>query len=128
VRQLCKGRKIIAHGVSPCLQRACIGGFSRLPPPQAGLASAFTPRAGAGERLLFLYPFFSARLSGLAFFGGFGPAPAGRLRRYLGVNAEAKPRFAGGRPVKRASTTSPLGLVRNVDFAADKLYDGGGAE
>ena len=41
----------------PTFRQAWIGGFSRLPPPQAGLASAFTPRAAAGERLLFLYPF-----------------------------------------------------------------------
>ena len=34
----------------------------------------------------------------------------GGARRYLGLKAEAKPRFAGGRPVKRASTAPTFSL------------------
>ena len=76
--------------------QASIGGFSRLPPPQAGLASAFTPRAAAGERLPFLNHLPSARLSGLPLFVGLGLASAGRL------NADAARGRRFNRPLKRA--------------------------
>jgi len=60
----------------PAWRQAWIARLGGLPPPQAGLASAFTPRAAAGERLLFLYPFSPTRLSGFPLFGGRDPAPA----------------------------------------------------
>ena len=48
----------------PTFRHAWIARLGGLPPAQAGLASAFTPRSAAGERLLFLYPLFPTRLSG----------------------------------------------------------------
>ena len=80
-------------------RHASIARLGGLSPPQAGLASAFTPRVAAGERLFFLYPLLLARLSGLALFGGLDPAPAGRLN----ADAARDQRFS-----------RPLGLQQRI--------------